>query len=430
MEKRAAALGEVQNLEYSMVLKRNQETGEFDTPGSSQTDRPSLSICVECSKHESLKRFVKNHGAVGYRCGICHRGDLIASQPESYKSLSYLIRALVRFYYDEWAYNGHWGGDHEPAELLSRANPIVEHEAAPGFPRPAEDSEEFRVCLFDPPYPPYDKGIAIYAGHHEKYGRLPPLSAISTSQSPIFRRITDRLVKENYFEVEAEFDKHLSRLSDMISAEVPAGALFYRARIGVAQRFMRAPHSWTADIAFQPYLGNDIAAPPPKLATAGRLNRAGVSFLYLSTDENTAAAEVRPHPGHRVSIGAFRSREALQIADFGAIDIADFSSSDSRLDLFHLAHTISREISLPITPEEHHRYTITQLLADILQRQGLKGIRFPSSVGSGANLCAFQPALFSAEPAAGRVLYVKGLEYRLEDLDCLIEPTDDDAALP
>ncbi len=158
-----------------MVLKRNQKTAEFDTPGSPQTDRRSLSICVECSEHESLKRFVTNHGAVGYRCGICHRADLIASRPESYKSLSYLIRALVRFYYDEWAYNGHWGGDHEPAELLSHPNPIVEHKSAPGFPRAAEDSEEFRVCLFDPPYPPYDKGIPIYAGHHEKYGRLAPL---------------------------------------------------------------------------------------------------------------------------------------------------------------------------------------------------------------------------------------------------------------
>jgi hypothetical protein len=127
-----------------------------------------LSICAMCAKHPSLKRFVKDYGAQGYPCGICHRSDLIASAPAKYEALSSLIRALVRFYYDEWIYNGHWGGDVEPESLLCRENEIVEHAAAPGFPRSAETSEEFLVGLFDPPYPDYDKGIAVYAGHDDR----------------------------------------------------------------------------------------------------------------------------------------------------------------------------------------------------------------------------------------------------------------------
>ncbi len=137
------------------------------------------------------------------------------------------------------------------------------------------------------------------------------------------------------------------------------------------------------------FLGAAIGAPPPAKATPGRLNRDGVSFLYLATDEVTAVAEVRPHPGHRVSIGTFRSLRDIRIADFGAIDIADFSSSDARLDIFHFGLTISREISLPITPEDRHKYTVTQLLADIIRRQGYEGIRFPSSVAAGSNVCIF-----------------------------------------
>jgi hypothetical protein len=88
------------------------------------------------------------------------------------------------------------------------------------------------------------------------------------------------------------------------------------------------------------------------------------------TDEMTAAAEVRPDPGLCVSIGAYRSLRDIRLADFGVVDIAYFSSSDARLDIFHLGLTISREISLPITPEDRRKCTATQLLGDIIRRQG------------------------------------------------------------
>jgi hypothetical protein len=45
-------------------------------------------------------------------------------------------------------------------------------------------------------------------------------------------------------------------------------------------------------------------------------------------------------------------------------------------------------------------------------------------------VCTFQPALFSSEPKSGKVLYVKGLKYKMQKLSHLIEPTDDDLPLP
>ena len=219
-----------------------------------------LSICATCAKHPRLKRFVKDYGAPGYQCGICLRSDLIASAPAKHAALSSLIRALVRFHYDEWIYNGHWGGDEEPESLLSRENEIVEHASAPGFPWSAETSEGFLVGLFDPPYPDYDKDVAVYAGNDED-GRLPPLFAISTSVSPLYEKITQRLAKENYFEVEDQFGKLLAKLDAGISGSLPAGTILFRARIGVAQRFVRGTGGWTADTVFRPY-GKTLMAKP------------------------------------------------------------------------------------------------------------------------------------------------------------------------
>jgi hypothetical protein len=98
-----------------------------------------------------------------------------------------LVRALVRFHYDEWIYNTHWGGDGAPESLLYRENPIVEHASAPGFPREAGDIEGFFSSLFDPPYPGYDKGIALFAGHDQEVGRLPKRDAIGTSSSSLYK---------------------------------------------------------------------------------------------------------------------------------------------------------------------------------------------------------------------------------------------------
>jgi len=81
-------------------------------------------MCIECAKHPSLKGFVKKHGSTGYECEICHRRDLIASAPAEQEALSSLVRALVRFQYDEWTYNGHWGGEHGPESILCDENPL------------------------------------------------------------------------------------------------------------------------------------------------------------------------------------------------------------------------------------------------------------------------------------------------------------------
>ena len=388
-----------------------------------------LSLCITCAKHPALKSFVQQSGEKGHECGICHRKDQIASPPAVHAALSSVVRALIRFFYDEFVYNGHWGGNEEPEALLCHENEIVEHASTPGFPRSPEDSEMFLMTLFDPPYPDYDKGIAVYAGNHDEYGRLPPLSAISTSSSPVYTEVADRLKHENYFDIQDGFEKHLAKFDTELATPLPAGSVLHRARQGVAKKYLRGL-GWEAETLFQPYMGKEIGAPPPPKASAGRLNREGVSFLYLASDEKTAAAEIRPHPGHRVSIGAFRSIKDLRVIDFGRIDIGKFSASDVRLDLFHLGHTISREISLPITPEERHRYSITQLLADIIRRRGFDGIRFPSSIASGVNYCIFSPGAFKAEDACGKVVYIKGLKYDIEESAHLIEPTDEDIEIP
>ena len=113
--------------------------------------------------------------------GYAIAADPIASAPAEYGALSSLVRALVRFHYDEWVYNGHWGGDEKPPTMLCSENPIVEHAGAPlaFHAMPANPKGSSWVFLILPD-PDYDKGIAVYAGNDDQIGRLPPLDAIIT----------------------------------------------------------------------------------------------------------------------------------------------------------------------------------------------------------------------------------------------------------
>jgi hypothetical protein len=113
-------------------------------------DVDTTSLCSICAKHLSLKRFVLNHGATGYECGICHRKDQVATAPADYPAISSLVRSLVRYFYDEWSYNPHWGGDLAPPSLLCKEDEIVEHPQPPAFLARRKGRKDFSSSCFHP----------------------------------------------------------------------------------------------------------------------------------------------------------------------------------------------------------------------------------------------------------------------------------------
>jgi hypothetical protein len=257
-----------------------------------------------------------------------------------------VLRALVRFHFDESAYNGHLGGDSIEGVLL-RPNPILDHSNADGV-----DS----LCLdvFDEGYETPALGISLFAGYAEGYQR-PSLQALFHADDPFLTSTRRRLEIENYFHLAADLETRLVALRSHIEKDVHQ-TRFFRARIGVEER---AIHYSTGEIANVPYSGKSLLAPPPPAATPGRLNRSGVSFLYVASDVPTAVAEVRPHPGHLVSTGEVRRTHPCKLADFTRVWLANFADSDESLGNFRFLRTIERDFSTPVAPEErtrcHHR---------------------------------------------------------------------------
>lgn len=380
-------------------------------PDPDDLDPDMLTLCEDCAKDEFLKRFVTRNAGTDGLCGIClsTHGISPVCALEHKADLTNLIKALVRFHFDEADYNPHVGGEDHPYSLLYRENPILEHETTLFCYRDQDRSYVFLEDLFDAePYPEVDKGVSVYAGFDEDGGRHIQ-RAISRGENATFWHLRRRLFRENYFDVEPEVGKFLRKAGDHITRIIPAGASYARARIG-AERFSKLGDG---SLAYMPFEGTELGAPPAPKTSSGRLNRAGVAFLYIATDAETAAAEVRPHPSHILSIGAFIATRDLKVAAFD-VGIDEFFRNEDDLDLFDFLFTADKAMSMPALPEDDMRYSITQVVADAVRNAGYDGITFRSSVADGQNLCVFNPDALAYVEGSAKTVHVSKLVYTMD----------------
>ena len=366
-----------------------------------------VSLCAGCAKHPELKALVESDPAEGV-CGVCGSSAAKVFNPDKFGAARNLIRALIRLHFDEEAYNSHWGGTSVSHILLDEVNPIL----ATCNDSTYADELIYRIEEEGGVYSEYDQGICLYAGSDGEYRGLQ--FSIPNTPCAFLTNIETRLDTENFHAVEAAMNDLISRIEPEIEAHIEPGSLWFRSRIGVAETATHVGLGAVTRIA-TPYKGDAIGALAPPKASVGRMNRQGMSVLYVASEVDTALAEVRPHPAHLISVGGFQATRRLRIANFD-LPISRFSASDQWLDTFAVIYHVDSLLCSPITPEERHRYAPTQLLADTLIRRGFDGVTYRSSVGSGKNLCAFRPSDFLFDGAHSAVRQVDQLRYRFSNV--------------
>ena len=146
----------------------------------------------------------------------------------------------------------------------------------------------------------------------------------------------------------------------------------------------------------------DMGCPKdPKLATPGRANPRGISYLYLCGDDQTPFYEVRPYYLDRVDIGEFLIREdELKIVDFTEkVNLFKVFYDDGE-DVFKqkvkrrvLFDAFSSDLSKPLRSfDSELEYIPTQYICEYFKDRGVDGIMFQSSVREdGKNLVLFYP---------------------------------------
>ena len=136
---------------------------------------------------------------------------------------------------------------------------------------------------------------------------------------------------------------------------------------------------------------------PPKYAGTNRMSPAGISYLYVASDKETAYKECR-YKDTKVMVAEYILTEELTIIDFSQsafVNTKSIFSNEYDHDLHWINNFLDafiQEITAPVDDEKKdhsYEYAATQVMAEYIRSLGYDGICFNSSVGNGRSYVFF-----------------------------------------
>lgn len=142
---------------------------------------------------------------------------------------------------------------------------------------------------------------------------------------------------------------------------------------------------------------SSMGKPPNDLASAGRANPIGISYLYASSDQETAVSELRPHSGDRLTLAELKVIDKLFLIDLRnpKNSVSPFKIGDEELlrllySCMNYLAFLGDEISKPISRYKAQlEYLPTQYLCEFIKSHNYDGLIYKSSVGPGFNVALF-----------------------------------------
>lgn len=370
-------------------------------------------ICAACVKDEYLKKYIVNTATQDDNCTVCLQNKKVINiyTDSNFKNFS---RFLIRYYYPEYEYNYHWGGDELPSQFFQE-NPILSHDFA--------DREDIEIIMDDFFHIMFDlwednSSVDIYYGHDEG-GRGLFANSIKEEKSLIWQNYKKALQTKNFYLLEEDAKEYFTKVLFELRLDIQIETVFSRARIGYKEITKKINSSEVK--VKEAFSKKDLSAPPIFKSSAGRANRQGVSYLYLASTKETAIGEIRPHPGHYVSVGKFKNNETINVVDLRFINLMNYYRYPEELELFKFLRDISEELSIPILPEEKENYLVTQFISDIIRQIGFDGILFNSSLSDGYNLVAFNNDKFSFISSSQSLIKIKKVEFKYKPIIYMID---------
>lgn len=200
----------------------------------------------------------------------------------------------------------------------------------------------------------------------------------------LWEKLRDELIVRNrYFpETALDHDRFGELLGFLKGLRIPTN--WFRARIQQSD---------------DPYSLDKMGPPPKEVTSVGRANPAGIPYLYLAENANTAAAEVRPHTGDRVCVAEFEIPEGLKLVDLrnprmmiSPLILGDEDRIASLKSDIPFLERLGEELTRPVIPTRVAiDYVPSQYLCELIKKLGWDGVVYRSSVGTGMNMALFDP---------------------------------------
>lgn len=186
-----------------------------------------------------------------------------------------------------------------------------------------------------------------------------------------FFEFANELKKKNRFFINPIYLKVFDTIIKQCSYSIDTYKTLYRGRIN------------SRNIT-DPYVGKDIGMPKPEVSTShGRANPYGINYMYLSDNNDTVIAELRPNIGDIVSIGQFKLLKPKTVVKLGSSGSISGTINDEFDSLFisefmmYLILSFSRPID---ANNKEIEYLPSQYFSEYCKTKEFDGIMFLSSV--------------------------------------------------
>lgn len=210
-----------------------------------------------------------------------------------------------------------------------------------------------------------------------------------------FTAFAQKIIQENRFIHDKETRDFLNTILKTCDARIRViekGTLFWRAQLGCdTRKYIEENRLIMEEI--QPY-------PPKRMkpligqALEGRANPKGIPCLYLSSNKNTALAEIRPWVGTLISISKFKINKKIRIIDCSVSHNLKIPFYLGELEPLGREEVIwafiDKAFSRPVQSTDNMAdYVPTQIIAELFKNRGFDGIKYQSNLGTGKNVMLF-----------------------------------------
>ncbi|THF82659.1 RES domain-containing protein [Cohnella fermenti] len=358
-----------------------------------------MRCCVECFHDPAIKSRIRHLRKIGH-CSFCEAEDVYVYDTEIDSELTDDFEALLDTYKAETVLPD----GYPESELRLLKDELAVNWTIFSLPPDKIDVLIRHICknkfMEDPEL--FERRIGIIQRLDQEY-----MDRYSLLGEYNWEDFVSSIKTQNRFHSKQLNTSVLYEFLDHLKKLYKRGTLFYRARISGATVFPLT----------------QMGSPPAGLASAGRVNPEGISYLYLGNDRTTTLNEVRAGLHDYVSIAAFELKEDISVVDLTGLDrISPFSGLNFTLHAINKANLIkmSNEIAKPLRRQDSPLdYLPTQYICEFIKTITFKdgsaccGIEYKSTMNKGGyNLAAFSGELF--ECVEVKVHDVQELHYSVE----------------
>ncbi len=232
--------------------------------------------------------------------------------------------------------------------------------------------------------------ILSYEVLSKNYSLKPSISQRKNTAVETWQQFKDSIKHKQRFIIDSDFIKPIGKILgqlELSTTEKPVTC--YRAR------------TEEGDCAFEKKY---MLAPPKEKAGNGRANPAGIPYLYVASDINTAISELRPHIGESISVAYIDFLEVLHLIDlrnpkaFLSPFVDDIEEASNFILTVKLMALLGEELSRPVSRHASaYDYAPSQFLCEFIKTKGYDGVVYKSSVSDGFNVALFDTNKITVE---------------------------------